>query len=157
LLSSGERAPKHDLAAVADRYLARTLDKVEQAGDWTGPLTTSQIAYAAADAAVLVPLAEALEAQIGAAGLARGAGLESRVVPAVVRMAAKGVAFDREKWTLQAAEARANMLRIQERLNRLAPGDPALFGNTERNWNSPDEVKAAFAAVGINLDSTDDS
>jgi ribonuclease D len=39
LLSAGERIAKHDLAAVADRYMKRTLDKSEQAGDWTGPLT----------------------------------------------------------------------------------------------------------------------
>src|SRR5262249_9803441 len=113
LMSAGDRTAKHDLAAVADRYLKRTLGKTAQAGDWTGPLPCSKTAYAAADAAVLVPLAEGLETQIGATGLARVSELEARVVPAVARMAAKGVAFDREKWTIQAAEAQTKKLGIQ--------------------------------------------
>ena len=51
----------HSLAALAHRELGIVLDKTHQTADWRGPLTPDLVAYAAADAAVLVPLHAALK------------------------------------------------------------------------------------------------
>jgi ribonuclease D len=57
--------PAVGLAALADRHFGVTLPKDEQRSDWSArPLRESQLVYAAADVAYLVPLAEKLEAQL---------------------------------------------------------------------------------------------
>jgi DNA polymerase-1 len=75
-------------------------------------------------------------------------------LPAVAWAARHGVGFDRGAWGAVAAEAEARAAALRERLDELAPNAGNLFGVT--NWNSPDEVAAAFAALGITLKSTDD-
>ena len=47
---------KVSLEAVVKRELGRDLDKTQQKANWSGTLTAAQLDYAAADAAVLVPL-----------------------------------------------------------------------------------------------------
>jgi ATP-dependent helicase Lhr and Lhr-like helicase len=54
----------HSLAAVCERVLGISIDKSEQAGDWTRrPLTDEQVAYAALDAEVLLDLVAKLESE----------------------------------------------------------------------------------------------
>jgi ribonuclease D len=84
----------HGLADAAERELGKALDKSHQTDDWSGMLTPATLAYAAADAAVLVPLAEALVAKADAAGLTAVLDLEMRAAVPVARMAAAGVGFD---------------------------------------------------------------
>ena len=49
------------LAAACESLLSMLVDKTEQTSDWSArPLTASQLAYAATDASVLIPLASAL-------------------------------------------------------------------------------------------------
>ena len=49
------------LGLVCATFLRKRLDKAEQCSDWDcRPLSDSQIAYAAADAAVLVDIADAM-------------------------------------------------------------------------------------------------
>jgi DNA polymerase-1 len=42
-------------------------------------------------------------------------------------------------------------------MDRLAPDAACLPGAEARNWNSPAEVRAAFAALGVTLDGADDA
>jgi ribonuclease D len=57
--------PAVGLAALAERHFGVKLPKDEQRSDWSSrPLRESQLVYAAADVAHLVPLAEKLEAQL---------------------------------------------------------------------------------------------
>src|SRR5262249_35808733 len=59
LLGAGtEEGRPRGLDALVARYLGLSLDKSLQESDWTGALTAAQLAYAARDAAVLLPLAE---------------------------------------------------------------------------------------------------
>ncbi len=61
--------PSIGLAAIAERHHGVSLPKDEQRSDWsTRPLTPSQLSYAAADVAYLLPLAETLAAELAAAG-----------------------------------------------------------------------------------------
>jgi ribonuclease D len=69
-------------AALVQRHLGVELDKAETLSDWSRrPLTPAQLGYAAKDAALLLPLARALEervAQVGRTDLARAACDEAR-------------------------------------------------------------------------------
>jgi len=57
--------PAIGLSAIADRHFKVSLPKDEQRSDWSlRPLTESQLRYAAADVAYLIPLAEKLEREL---------------------------------------------------------------------------------------------
>ena len=61
-LETGRRT-QPGLARVTEKLLDRTLDKRLQCSDWDArPLTADQLAYAAADARVLLDLQDALAA-----------------------------------------------------------------------------------------------
>src|SRR5262249_61159222 len=124
LLYAGDRQARHKLADCAQRELGRTLDKTEQKGDWSGPLTASQLAYAAADADVLVPLLQALRTKLQAAGLERAAEIETRCLPALVWAGTKGVAFDKDRGQALADQAAAEASRLEVELDTAAPADP---------------------------------
>ena len=76
ILLHGTRRPRgfHGLAQIAERELDRRLDKAEQKSDWSGELTAEQLAYAAADASILLPLFETMTAKVKAACMARAVG-----------------------------------------------------------------------------------
>jgi DNA polymerase I-like protein with 3'-5' exonuclease and polymerase domains len=158
VLHAGERADnnallRHALKDVAARELGRGVDKSEQTSDWSRPvLTPEQIAYAAADAAVLLPLAEALKQKLAEAGLTATAEVEMRALPGVAWAAP--VRVDAATWTAIADTAAAEQVCLAGEMDALAPNGTSLFAS--RNWNSPDQVRAAFAGLGVTLDSTDD-
>jgi ribonuclease D len=61
--------PSIGLAALIQRHFGVELPKDEQRSDWSArPLRDSQLTYAAADVAHLIPLAERLEADLDASG-----------------------------------------------------------------------------------------
>jgi DNA polymerase-1 len=149
--------PRHGLKDAAARHLNVTLNKGEQTSDWSGTLTPSQLEYAAADVTTAVKLADALVVKMKADRLTPTLDLENRALPAVAWMASAGVGFDRAAWQALAAEAEGEVARLAAVLDGLAPGGNDLFGHAGRNWNSLDQVRAAFAAQGIALESTDDA
>jgi DNA polymerase-1 len=146
----------HKLADCSERELGKGLDKTEQQSNWSRDLTPAQLAYAAADVDVLLPLHEALDAKVRDAGLGDVAALEARCLPAVVWLSRSGVAFDLPTWNALAAEAGADAHRLAAELDAVAPsaGQPGMFGGW--NWDSPQQVLQALAAVGCVLESSDD-
>jgi DNA polymerase-1 len=140
---------KCDLAAVVGRELGQALDKGAQKSDWSGALTREQLAYAARDAAVLAPLRRALARKVEAAGLGPVADIEARALPAFVWLARSGVAFDRAAWDRLTTEAAGALKERAAQLDAAAPPGPW-------NWNSPQQIKRAFEAVGVHLETTDD-
>jgi DNA polymerase-1 len=147
---------KVSLEAVAGRELGRDLDKKHQKSDWSRLLTPAQLRYAADDAGVLVPLFRSLSTQIKAANLERVADIERRCLPAVVWTARNGVAFDRAAWDVLAATAQADAERLAVELNAAAPRRPGSFGFDTWNWDSPVQVKEAFAAASVKVENTAD-
>jgi DNA polymerase-1 len=145
---------KVSLEAVVKRELGRDLDKTHQKSTLTGTLTAAQLDYAAADAAVLVPLYLSLSKKIKAAALERVAALEHRCLHAMVWTSTSGVAIDRDAWDALAATARAEAERLALELTAAAPRRPESFAPW--NWNSLAQVKAAFAAAGVLLKDTKD-
>ena len=152
------RRPKgfHGLGQTAERELGRTLDKTEQRSDWSGDLTHEQLSYAAADAAVLPPLFADLSAKIKAAGMEGVAKIESRCLPAMAWLCRSGAPFDRAAWDALAEEVKQKAEELAASLGAVAPPSGTLLGGDGWNWDSPEQVKEAFAALGVTLDSTDD-
>ncbi|QJW98180.1 DNA polymerase [Frigoriglobus tundricola] len=145
---------KHGLGDVVARELGRELDKDHQASDWSGRLTAAQIRYAADDAAVLVPLASALKEKLAAADLSAIAETEMRALPGIAWAAP--VAVDVPAWLALADAAGAERARLADAMDALAPNPAGLPGMETRNWDSPQQVKDAFAQVGVSVDATDD-
>jgi DNA polymerase-1 len=147
------------LAACSQRWLWRSLNKVEQKADWSQSLSPEQLRYAAADAEVLRPLHDVLAAEIHKARLGRAAEIETRCLPAVVWLAQAGIPFDAPAWEALAAAAAAEAERLGPEVDAAAPSPPpgrkAFFGDGW-NWDSPAQVKEAFALLGVRLESTDD-
>jgi P4 family phage/plasmid primase-like protien len=133
----------HTLAAVAHRWLGQVLDKSFQMSDWSGPLTDEQLAYAARDCTVLLPLRDALNAALAETNLTKVAALEFAALPAVVCLEATGAPLDVAAWTAVRDEAAAELTTIDADLSRLLPGV---------NANAPAQVVRALAARGIMMD-----
>src|SRR5262249_52872194 len=139
------------------RYLGQTLDKTEQRSDWSGDLSGDQMAYAARDVEVLVPLLQALDGKLKEVGLFDVAKIEQRCFPALNWMGSKGVAFDREACEALAQKSESELQRLRADLDKKAPSVPGSFdGMSSWNWDSPAQVKDVFQLLGLNLESTDD-
>jgi DNA polymerase I len=158
--SEGGKLRNCGLAAVVERFLARTLDKTEQAKRWAGPLRHEQLVYAAKDAAILLPLAEQLQAALDAATLQQAADIEHRCLPALAWMELTGMPIDEAAWLARAAEEthRAQALEAQmyALLGREYPNGKVLHLSNEPtvNWNSPEQVMEVFRMRGHALDNT---
>src|SRR5262249_10774302 len=113
-----------------------------------------QLRYAALDAEVPVRLWDVLATEADAADLTATLGTEMIALLCVAWAAHHGVGFDRAAWEALAAEAEAKRTRLREQLDAMAPNSANLFKLT--NWDSAAQVQAAFAALGVTLDSTDD-
>jgi DNA polymerase-1 len=154
----------HSLAECVQRELGTTLDKTEQASDWSGRLSRNQLRYAALDVAFLPPLLASLQKRIKDSGQEQAAGIEARCLPAMAWLAHTGVAFDLDAWLALAdkAEAHAEALRQQldaaasTRPGAVAPAFEKWTNLVDVNWESPQQVKDVFTALGIKLESTDD-
>jgi DNA polymerase-1 len=173
LLLDGPRRPKgyHSLEQLAQRELGWALDKEEQASDWSRPeLSPGQLAYAARDAAVLLPLHAVLTEKIEAAGLVGAAEIEARALPALVWLSTSGTPFDLPAWEALASEAAPRAERLLRELDAAAPPRPAFVGPPTKkqarfvgppeppapwNWGSDQQVKEVFSLLGICLPNTE--
>lgn len=145
---SPQKESPHSLKSVARRELGVELDKEHQGDDWGGALSPGMIRYAAMDAQILPPLTKSLTSKALEAGLERVSEIEHRALQAMVWMRNAGVPFDAEGWTEHLESVQVNVDRLEGELGELAPNRP---GGGRWNWRSPQQVKEAFALVGINL------
>lgn len=106
VLSTG-LSVRNGLKDVVKRYLDKELDKEEQASDWSGILTPSQLAYAANDVDVLFPLHDHLSGILESKGLHHVARLEFGLqrIEAIGR--ASGIALDPDRRSSMQAEIRS--------------------------------------------------
>jgi DNA polymerase-1 len=157
LLQSGLPEPRgtHSLAGVSERVLGIAVDKTEQRSDWSGELSDSQLAYAANDAAVLLPLVETLERRLEDAGLERAAAIEFRTLPALAWLEHSGAPFDQARWLALAEPAVAEQNRLQHELTALT-GTADMFGYSTVNWSSPDQVAKQLRRRGHAVERTDE-
>jgi DNA polymerase I len=157
LISAGVFKLSHSLANVAERYLGRTVDKSERLSDWSGELSESQVAYAAEDARVLVPLRAKLIEEIRRLGLIEAAKIEFDCAPVVARMENAGIYIDPDRWlALCDVTDRAHKLLREQLMRDFAGAMPqmALFGEAEINLDSPQQVQEALHRMGIPVEGT---
>lgn len=148
------------LAAVAERVLGVPVDKSEQRSDWTGPLGSNQLAYAAKDASILLPLADRLQDALVDAGLTRVTEIENDSLLALAWMERVGLPIDQEQWSPRAVEETHRAQALEAQLYTLLgcphPNGPVLHLSAEEtvNWNSPDQVLEVFRARGHAIENT---
>jgi DNA polymerase-1 len=157
LLTAGTK-DKNELASVAKRVLDVEIDKAAQKSNWEDRLTPEQLEYAVRDVATVRDLYIGLKTAIAAAEMETVCDIEMRAIPSFTWMACAGAPFDVEAWNAVAAEAGELERTIVERLDAACPPrDGCINGDGAWNWNSPADVKAAFAQLGFNLDDTSDA
>lgn len=144
------------LADLAATLLGVTLDKTHQQADWSGVLTPAMLAYAARDAAVLLPLYDRLTSALRQAGLERVANIEFRALPAVAWLRLTGAPFDADAWRVVSDAAYAEQLRLAEALTATAEalvGPNTLFGRAV-NWDSAPQVLGLLREAGLDVADT---
>ncbi len=154
VMHAGNIAIRHGLKDVAARVLGLTIDKTEQKADWSKTLTPEMLRYAATDAELPLQIRDKLLPEIEAAGLTATVATENAALPGVAWASVHGIGLDRLGWEALAADAEAHRGRLLEQLEGMAPDATSL--TSSRNWNSPEQVKTAFASVGVKLETTDD-
>jgi DNA polymerase I len=150
LLSNGDPDLRNDLGSVLDRFLSVSVVKELGGSDWGGLfLCESQLAYAARDVQHLHALRDELEVNLKAMGLWNVFRLEMQLIPTVIDVQAHGMPVCRQKLrdVLEAATAKRRSFE---------PGLKAHLGYW-KNFNSYDQVRDAFAKVGVTLEDTSES
>jgi DNA polymerase-1 len=162
ILDAGVHVRRHGLAAVTHHFLGREITKDEQESDWSrSVLTPAQLSYAATDAAILLPLRDAMLLELHAAGLLDVLELECACLPAVAEMERTGMAVDpqqletlRQRLDGETTQAAAN---LKAHLQSSSGTDKAtLFSPTEDviNLDSPAQVLHRLQALGIPVTNT---
>jgi len=108
-----KKAGFYGLQAVLKRWFGLTLDKTEQAGDWSKcVLTADQINYASNDVKFLLDLAEKQRAELEASGLGKIARLEMELIPVTASMREHGIEIDTASNQRRIAELEASLNRV---------------------------------------------
>lgn len=158
LLDGGEQGASYALEALVERYLDEQVDKTARRDDWSGDLSERQIAYAARDAEVLLPLRERLAEALAAERLEPVAKIEFGAVGALAEMELAGIKLDVAKWKELEKTVRERRDRAAEELESHFPepeGVLPLEGLGPRlNLNSPQQITEAFRKIGIDLPDT---
>lgn len=158
LIGAGRSEGGHGLAAVTERYLSETIDKSMQVSDWSGALNALQYEYAAKDAALMLPLRDALAEKLAESGLEEAAKLEFECVLPLAAMELAGMAIDAACWRrLVSGVERAHEALSAELKRELAAGIPqlSLFDEPPNiNLDSPSQVTQALSRMGIKVEGT---
>jgi DNA polymerase-1 len=133
---------KKSLTTVAEKFLGIALDKEEQLSDWGGELSQEMINYAALDTSILLPLKDALLAELENLGMGRVVEIESRFTPAMAYCSDNGFALDVEGWKKHAADAESALASAKKKCEQLAPEPPE---DMEWAWNASNHRKVGLA------------
>ncbi len=149
------------LQNIVKKLLHLQLDKTQQISDWCKPLTKVQLHYAAVDAAILLDLYPILLKKLKQAKLLKIARLEFQCMPVVAQMELNGMLFDLSRWQILGAKLEAEKTDALSQLKqlRIASSQMSLLPELTDavNPNSPQQVLAALQAIGIKINSTNQS
>jgi DNA polymerase-1 len=147
------------LQTLAQKLLNIGLNKTQQVSDWSKPLTSKQLQYAALDAAILLELYPILVKKLERSQLLKIAQLEFHCMPAVAQMELNGMLLDLPRWQTLGAKLESDRDAALHQLSQLR-----IAGNDQMsllpemtdtiNPNSPQQVLAALQAFGIPVNST---
>lgn len=149
------------LQNIVKKLLHLQLDKTQQISDWCKPLKSVQLHYAAVDAAILLDLYPILLKKLKQAKLLKIAQLEFQCMPVVAQMELNGMLFDLSRWQILGAKLEAEKTDALSQLKqlRIANSQMSLLPELTDavNPNSPQQVLAALQAIGIKINSTNQS
>ena len=162
LLDGGEKTPAGvGLAGIASYRLGVALDKtVRETFADGGPITDEQVRYAAEDAAATLGVFEQQWRELVGHGLTRVAQLEFGALPVMAAMQLRGVPFDADRWKAELAGLEAELPALEEAVQHALVSETSprtLFGPEPVNLESPEQVLAALARLGLELPSTRES
>jgi len=145
---------KFGLDTLAQYYLSVDLRKHEQTSDWTGDLSQQQYIYAARDAAILLPLRQAMIRDLQSEDMMDVAKLEFGCLYAVVEMELAGIQLDLGRWQrlgeqLERQKEEAS-IALKRHLRKPAIQLSLFGGDTEGlNLDSHHQVLKALKDQGI--------
>lgn len=159
LLDGGEKTTTGvGLAGLAEFRLGMTLDKsVRNTFGDGNVLTDVQLRYAADDAAATLGVFDQQWRELVGHGLVRVAQLEFAALPVLADLALRGVALDVERWhgVVGALEAELPTLSDAVQQALVTQDSPqTLFGPEPVNLDSPEQLLAALARLGLDVAST---
>ena len=155
LVGAGDIEERHGLETVASRYLNEVIDKGERLSNWNFELSEAQLAYAARDAAVLLPLREKLIERLKADSLVRVAQLEFECVMTVVDIELAGFFMHKDRWLHQLGLVEKRRAELAEELQQVLAEESlqgSLFGGPQRediNLDSHQQLTQALNRLGI--------
>jgi len=119
----------------------------------TGDFTEAQIAYAAKDVEVLLPLLSHQLHDIVDDGLVDSYLLECAAIPCFGDMEFDGMYLDSDKWKEIIGENEAGALEAENALNLIAANvmQVDMFGDAQINWSSPDQVLKVLKALKVKV------
>jgi DNA polymerase I-like protein with 3'-5' exonuclease and polymerase domains len=148
------------LAAIAEHRLGRQLDKSVRTTFGTGPLTAVQVDYAATDARVTWDVFAQQTRELKSRGLVAVARCEFGAVGPLAAMQLRGIGIDIPAWrgVVAVTEQRLPGLADAAQHHLVTETSPrTLFGPEPVNLDSPEQVTAALARVGVDVTSTRES
>ena len=155
LVGAGDIEERHGLETVASRYLNEVIDKSERLSNWNFELSEAQLAYAARDAAVLLPLREKLIERLKAESLVKVAQLEFECVMTVVDIELAGFFMHKDRWLQQLTLVEKRRAELAEELQQVLAEESlqgSLFGGPQRediNLDSHQQLTQALNRLGI--------
>lgn len=155
LIAAGDQDERHNLEAVAARYLNETINKAERLSDWSvSELSEAQLQYAAHDAMVLPRLREKMVERLRADDLIACAALEFDCVMAVANMELAGIYLDAERWREQMANVERQRATLADELQLMlgeGSAQGSLFGPARADINLDSHVQLTRALKGLGV------
>jgi DNA polymerase-1 len=156
------KAPEQTLKALSERHLGVSLSKEYQASNWGATtLSPEQKAYAARDAAVLLPLHDILQELLHKNKLEHIAELEFRALPSVIELELQGLPLDtqacRAMMEQKKTQAQAIAQSLQEEARKAGFEPRRKKGKKYSSLLNPEssqDVLAFLQAQGYDISST---
>ncbi|HYJ89733.1 MAG TPA: DNA polymerase [Pyrinomonadaceae bacterium] len=158
LIAAGDTDRRHGLADVAQYFLGTEMDKTEQLSDWSAAeLSSSQIEYAARDAAIMLDVQTQLLDRLKNDDLLDVTELENQCVMPIAEMELTGVYLDAARWREKLDQVRKAQAIVADDLQEMLSAGVAqasLFGRAEINLDSQVQVAEALTGLGVPMPET---
>lgn len=158
LLDGGEATDAGvGLAGLASFRLGLELDKSVRDSFGGQDVTDEQLRYAANDATATWGVFDQQWRELMGHGLTRVAQIEFAALPVLAHLQMRGVAFDAPRWKRLVGSLESELPRIEQQVQDALVTDDSprdLFGPEPVNLDSPEQVRAAFARVGVDVPGT---
>lgn len=138
------------LDRLSKRYLNVALPKEEQKGDWyKEELSEAQIAYAARDAVIVLPIMAEQCEKLHEQTQVRVAELEFEAIPPIASMELNGIYLNGDKWLEICDKTQKDLDQTKEELWSMLGQQGTMFDVAPINLNSKPQVLQAMERIGL--------